>query len=497
MGVVPETQGAGNWKPDPPNPRLILDEVRGMLVLEFDTGLDAQAFAQLKLAYLITESGYLVSPDGSWTPWKPIGVREQQGTMCIWGPSFTGVRLDILMTDDTRKDQALDALRYWIRACLLLEEGQCLPAPWPAGAIIALSGTILFPPEALLQYSIKATGQETWRNGVEGYVHPDLSGLGGTAFTAGAMLYRIFCGAPPFPNTNREILHKDIREGVFLPLRLGVPGLDDNLAVLITRALTLFREKQAAPAPLVLSALEDLLGPPGSATVASYLHEVDPAEQARLTLEKERFTKQHTMQVKAKRFIHRNITLLGGISIAVLSLVLMITSVISGRANRPTTQGMGPQEVVETYYQAMGTLDHLRMDACVIPKTGKDDIDMVTNFFVITRVRQAYEAKPAILSAQEWINAGSPPTEATIFGVSDLRLEGIDQDERDGEVSFAVSYLLWLPGAFRDTDDPGPQETGSETAEEAGLPWSISRRDLIRLTQYQGAWRIAEIQRNH
>ncbi|MDR2798370.1 MAG: hypothetical protein LBB80_08500, partial [Treponema sp.] len=485
--MVPETQGSGEGKPDLSNPRLILDEARGMLVLEFDTGLDAQAFAQLKLAHLITESGYMVTPDGSWTPWKPLGVREQHGTMCIWGPAFTGERLDILMTDDTRKDQALDALRYWIRACLLLEAQQCLPAPWPAGAIIAPSGETLFPPEKLLQYSIKAMGQETWFKGVERYVHPDLSGIEGTVFTTGAMLYRIFCGSPPFPNTNPEILHKDIREGVFLPLRLAAPGLDANLAVLISRALTLLKEKQAVQAPLILSALEDLLGPPGSATVASYLHEIDPAEQARLALEKERFTKQHTLQVKAKRFIHRNSMLLTGISIAILSLVLMISNVISDRANRPTTQGMGPQEVVETYYQSMGTLDHIRMDACVMPKTGKDDIDMITNFFVITRVRQAYEGNiPGILSAQEWINAGSLPTAAAIFGVSNLRLEGIDQDERDGEVSFAASYLLWLPGTFRDPDDSGQREPGSETSEAAGLPWNISRRDLIRLTHYHG-----------
>ncbi|MHB9292956.1 hypothetical protein Holit_02073 [Hollandina sp. SP2] len=493
-----EIQGTGARKPDPPSPRLILDKASGIVALEFDTGLDAHAFAQLKLAHLITKSGYVVTPDGSWTPWKPIGVREQHGTMCIWGPAFTGERLDILITDDTQKDQALDALRYWIRACRRLEAQQCLPAPWPAGAIIAPSGSILFPPEELLQYSIKAAGQETWFKGVQRYVHPDLSGIGGTAFTAGAMLYRIFWGSPPFPNTNEEMLHKDIREGVFLPIRLAVPGLDVNLAVLINRTLTLLKEKQAAQASLVLSALEDLLGPPGSTTAVSYLHEIDPAEQARIILEKERFTKQLALRVKAKRFIHRNITVLAGISIAVLSLVLVITSVISDRAHRPTTQGMDSREVVETYYQAMGDLDHLQMDACVMPKAGKDDIDMVTNFFVITRVRQAYEGNiPAILSAQKWINAGSPPTESTIFGVSDLRLEGIDQDEKDGEVSFAASYLLWLPGTFRDTDEPGNQETSSETSEETGLPWSLSRRDIIRLTRYQGAWRIVEIQRNH
>ncbi|MDR2392840.1 MAG: hypothetical protein LBD93_01585 [Treponema sp.] len=496
MDRVAETPGVGKGKP---SYRLIQDEARGMLVLEFDTGLDAHAFAQLKLAHLSTTSGYVVSPVGSWAPWKPIGVREQQGTMRIWGPAFTGEGLDMLITDERRKDWALDALRYWIRAWLFLETQQGLPTPvlGPAGALVAPSGKILFPPKELLRYSLKAGGEDAWLKGVEGYVHPDLPGLEGLAFTAGAILYRICCGAPSFSNTNLEILHKDIREGIFLPPGLAVPGLDAHLATLINQALSPLRGQQGAWVPLGLSVLAEALGPPGFAPLASYLHEVNPEEQARITRERARFIKQHTLQVQVKRFIHRNAMLVAGIAIAVLSVALIIKSVIADRGKRPSTHGMEPQAVVETYYEAMGDLDHLLMDACVMAKVGKDDIAMVTNFFVISRVRQAYEREvPVILSAQEWLDAGAPPTEATVFGVSDLHLEGIDQDEADGEVSFAASYLLWLPGSFRNPEGPTPRGGDAKATEETPFPWSISRRDFMRLIQYQGTWRIAEIQRS-
>lgn len=455
-----------------------------MPVLEFDTGLDTQAFAQLKLAHLITTAGYVVSPSGSWTRWKPLGVREQQGTMRIRGPGFTGERLDMLITDERRKDQALDGLRLWIRALRFLETQEDLPAAvlGPAGALLAPSGAILFPPAELLRYSLKA--EDAWLRGVEAYVHPDLPGLGGVAFTAGAMLYRICCGVPPFPNTNLELLHKDIREGVFLPPYLALPGMDDKLAALISQALMPVRDKQAAQAPLGLSALAEALGPPGSAPLASYLHELAPQEQERLSRERARFIKQHSLRVRIRRGIHRNRGLLAGIVMGVLTVVLVIRSVMVDRGKGPSTQGMEPQAVVAAYYAAMGTLDHPLMDACVLGKAGKDDIAMVTNFFVISRVRQAYERElPGVLPAQEWIAAGSPPTAAAVFGVSDLILEGIDLDESDGELSFAASYRLWLPGAFRE-------------AGEAESLEPLSRMDRIRLTRYQGAWRIAEIQRN-
>ncbi|MDR1302049.1 MAG: hypothetical protein LBK43_06225 [Treponema sp.] len=495
MDIRTKTPETGDLKNDQ-------EEARG--VLEFDTGLDARAFAQAKLAHLVAESGYLVTGgEGSWTPWKPKGVYERNGTMRIWGSGFTGERLDMLVADDTRKDLALDALRYWIRARLLGEAQPGLPSPWPAGAIIGPSGRILFPPEELIRYSIDAAGPQARFNGVEGYVHPDLPGMKGTAFTAGALLYRIFCGSPPFPNTTQELLYQDIREGVFLPPQFAVPGLDAKLAALISQALSPFMGKRTTQqktlgeqASEMLHGLGDLLGPPGSAAVASYLHELDPAEQARLTLAKERFIKKHIRGVKTKRFIHRNTSLIAGISIGVLGVALLIKSGISDQANRPSTRGMSPQEVVETYYHSMSSLDHPQMEACVMPKIGKEDIDMVTNLFVISRVRQAYErGAPVIFSAQEWIDAGSPPTEATVFGVSELELEVIDQNEQDGEVSFAASYRIWFPGTFRNPDEPGQTRTDSEASTTESLPWSSFQQDFMRLTQYQGSWRIAEIQR--
>ncbi|MDR1957388.1 MAG: hypothetical protein LBQ30_11130 [Treponema sp.] len=475
--------------------------------LEFDTGLSAQAFAQAKLAQLVTASGWIIRGDGVPVPWKPVGVREQNGTMRIWGPAFTGEGLHILIADASRKDQALDALRRWIRARLVLDAQPNPPAPWPAGALAAPSGTLLFPPERLVKQSLEAAGRDAWLNGAEGYVHPDLSGVAATAFTAGAMLYRIYCGSPPFPNTNREVLHQDIREGFFVPPHLAVPGLDTDLAGLISRALTFLSPKQAlskgfnlakieTEARGLLTALGDLLGSPGSAPAASFLHECTEAEQARLTLEKARFTKRHTRRVQAKRLVYRNKTLITGIAVAALILVLILWSLLVDRAKGPTTQGMSPQEVAETYYKAMGAMDHQLMDACVMPKGGtkalyKRDIDMVTHFFVISRVRQAYEQRIAVIPAQEWIDAGAPPTDATVFGVSELRLEGLDQDESDGEVSFDVSYRLWLPGSYRDTEDPGQ----AGTPREAPLPWSTAQKDRIRLIRSQDAWRIAEIQR--
>jgi hypothetical protein len=487
---------------------IVLSEVDGTPALGFDTGLDAKAFAQTKSAQLMTQPGWRVSPEGRVEPWKLEGVIEREGTLVIWGAAFIGERLDALISNDSRKDEALDALRYWIQARIVLEKTQPIepiPTPWPSGALIDPQGTILFPPDQLIKRTIEAQGKDAWRTAAVRWTHPDRSGEEASVFAGGTMLYRIFCGSPPFLNQDSNLLRQDIREGVFLPLRFAAPGLEPNLATLISGSMESFtRSKQGKPSEkqrhITLETLRDCLGFPGSAKADSYFHSLSEEEQVKLRLEQERYRKKQDLTVKTKRFLIRNTTIIAAILAAVCVIWLIGKSIIRDRTDSPTTRGMTPMEVVETYYGAIGALDHILMDACVIKNAGKEDINLVTHYFVINKVRQAYEMNtPGIIPAQQWIDSGAAPTAAAVFGVSDLRLEGLDTDERDGEVSFRASFLLWLPQSRGDFEDSGQEETGSihniPDGAVASLPRSAPLTDTIRLVLYNDAWRIAEIQR--
>jgi hypothetical protein len=158
---------------------------------------------------------------------------------------------------------------------------------------------------------------------------------------------------------------------------------------------------------------------------------------------------------------------------------------------------MAPIEVVEAYYAAMGDLDHTLMEACVVGKAGRNDIDLVIHYFVLSKVRQAYEMNaPQVISAQRWIDAGYPSTESTVFGVSGFRSEPIDLDETGGEAAFRVSYLLWVPqqsqpsGAQAESDLPQAEEA-------AAIPISIPQTDTVKLVLRKDEWRIADIQRTY
>jgi hypothetical protein len=473
-------------------------EIEGRRVLGFDTGLNAQAFAQAKMAQFITESGFIVKSGGEVTEWRAEGVLErpkngtEESSMVIWGPAFEGERFDLLLNAEASgappaaagpyNSGAVEALRLWINSRSALGDRQ---APlWPAAALINLrgndAGTILFPPERLVRRCLQAEG--SWLGGAAAFVYPGLEGEAGAAFTAAAALYRILSGKPAFEGEDEEALHQNIREAVFLPPSLACPGLDDTPAGLMKDCL-------GSPEKQHFNRLRSFLN---GSEPSSWFKSLSAEERARLEAEKEQFQKKKALKVNTRRFIIRNTAIIIGVVIAMGVAGLIAGSVISGRKDLPTTKGMEPVQVVRSYYTSFGTLDHSMMEACTVKGAGKSDIGMVTNFFVISKVRQAYEFNeaPGIVPAQEWVDTGENPAGRTVFGVSDLMLEKLE----DGEATqhFRASYMLWTPQSGEDPENIGAGDPDGGPFPPQGRPYT----DELTLTKLKDAWRISEINRS-
>jgi hypothetical protein len=375
-------------------------------------------------------------------------------------------------------------------------------------------GAVFFPPEGLRLRAVQAEGDESWLAGGESLVCRDLSGEAAFSFTAAAMLYRILVSekdsserALPFPAQDRDLIHQDMREGVYLPARLAAPGLDPKAADLVDQALAGLKEAVKRPP---LPAFAELLK--GS---ASLFRELQGEELAKLEEERRRYEKKRKLAVGTRRFVARNTAILTGIAAALVITILVANSIIASRRDRPNTAGMESRQVVETYYGAFGDLDHTLMEACVINKAGKGDIDMVTRFFVTTKVRQAYEyTSAAVIPAQAWFEMGAPPTATPIIGVTDLTIAPISGNEAGDEMSYRVKYILWLPGPAGENDEgpapivavPGPEQPGAQgtppgmagtPAAEFIPPLGYTFTDELTLIRHKGNWRIAKLDRTN
>jgi|GEM_PF-617984 len=580
--------------------QVFLFELDGERVMGFDTGLDSRAFARAKLAQLVTEHGLIVSPAGngenldgkqsSVELWKASGVVEYSApgcdgepppppTMVVWGPAFEGERLDLIVNDSDRQDEALSAVALWLRAVLALEENSRASIPfWPCAAIVAGAGSgesgpsrrVFFAPPSLALRCLRAGEESLHFSGYEWYVHPDFGGtadvvhdqheaslpahlarqgFGGryakaretgfektsrrTAFTAAAMLYRVFAGTVPFPATNDIELHQDVRDGNFLPVRLAVPGLDPKLADLIQRVLEPHEKKNAItgnpmkkPLPAeLLSAVQ--LSAPGDVSesgeasshtglaspVSSLVLPVSEADMQVLEKEKRQFLKVKTASVNTKRFVIRNAgILLAGLAGLVVA-VFFIGTIVNSRAARPTSAGMEPAEVVKSYYGAFGELNHTFMENIVMRGVGRNDITMVVNLFVINRVRMAHEFSPTplIIPATEWKETGGGATDLAVFGVTDLQIEQMERireipgqrrrrarrSSPEDEVHFRVDYLFWVPAQMLGgAPDTRADMRQAGEAFEPPPPVSFRHTDLVSLVRNRhGNWVISDITR--
>jgi hypothetical protein len=426
--------------------------------------------------------------------------------MVVWGPDFEGERLDHLLAEAGQgapgaQDRALEAVRRWIAGRSLEPQA----SPWPAGVLIAgesaVPGSVFFPPERLQSRCIPAEGENAWLDGAESLINRDLSGEAAAVFTAGAMLYRIFAKALPFPNRDRDLLHQDIREGVFLPLEFAAPGLDPKAADLLNRAIAGIKGTAGGKPVGRRPSLDDLAvlcGEPGAGAkqAAAFFRVLTGEEQEKLREERERLEKRRSMAVGTRRFMVRNTTIITGIAAALVIAALVASSFIAAARERPTTAGMAPRQVIETYYDSFGALDHTMMESCVIQKAGKDDIDMVAQFFVTSRMRQAYEQTALTqIPADEWFSMGSPAIDAMVFGVTDLAITQSAGDESAGPVQYRVKYILWVPGTIED-DDEGQNSTVPATLEDYFIPpRGYTYTDGLTLVLYKGNWRISRIER--
>jgi hypothetical protein len=486
----------------------------------FSTGLSAAEFAKQKQSYLLTLCGCVLCEQGgagtglfSYEEWRAEGVKEESGLMVVYGKDAGGERLDALLERD--KETALSALLLWKAGLDFLRDKMIFEGitAAPCAVFVDLAArTLFFPPRDIIRIAVESEGKAdggasgtSWLSGAKRWMHPDKQGTDAVNWTFAACLYRVFAGFAPFAvpllspsvdmpkpkkrspadlpadiHTIEDTLLGDVREGALVPVALAVPGLREDIARFIDTAIAR-NSPQTKPAVI----------PPPSINneYAKNITPVPPETLAAIAARREEIERKNRQQIRRKRFLARNRTVIGGVAAGVVILGLVIGSLVQAQLERWSTKGLTPVQVVEQYYGAFGSLDHETMSACVEDNAGKADVEMVTNLFVVARMREAYEQKRTVINASEW-DGTEPPPDTTVFGVLDMTLDwpgggesGIGESGGNGgEVTARARYDLMVPQSFVD---------GGEN----GGPARVSREDTLQLQWRKDRWRIIGIER--
>jgi len=463
---------------------IFISEVESNPAICFNTGLDPRSFARTKMSQSLIEQGFIVNPNGTNKIWKSSGVYETNGVMQVWGQLFNGKRLDLLineissLTQNNASQTALQAVVLWIRAKMAL--GDTHSALNPGASFICFEngkqdypkGTVFFGPEYLSNRCLFYEGAAYDINNC-----PDLLGIEASAFCAAVMLYKILTGSHPYPSAE---IFQDMREGIFLPVRLASPTLDEKLADLINSALLLpvAAKKPATSAiDIITEILKILINSENKITAISSLYHTLPLEkEKKFSKEKKQFLSRQKAIVKTRRFVMRNkIGIAAGFFTALFAGIVIFT-MTANTYNRPTTAGMTSENVVHAYYGAFSALDHLYMESILHGNVKKDDLNAAIGYMAMLKAVQAYEFTPgsSVIPASVWKETGNDLPAPNVFGVTDFRLEHLAGSDDSNMVVYRVNYLLW------------PLNEG----------FSLNRTDTITLTlDRKRNWRITEILR--
>ncbi len=143
------------------------------------------------------------------------------------------------------------------------------------------------------------------------------------------------------------------------------------------------------------------------------------------------------------------------------------------RATRPPfTADLGQEEIIEDFYTAQSDLDVQRLTTAVRGCEVPQEME-VTNLFISTRMRYAYESLDVMVEARDWLAEGKPaiPEGTFVYGII------LDSVEPDGEDRYIAHTTWYVPSPYSDEDAAPAGDTSPYVYEYAveqafGFEWN-------------------------
>ncbi|MGA2975898.1 MAG: hypothetical protein ABSF77_11375 [Spirochaetia bacterium] len=442
-------------------------------------GEASQGTALTRILALKASPGWMVE-ENAVREWRFEGVKEQNGTLYLYGPYTPGTTLEAALAMPL--DKALPLIARLARALSRLSASRIKWFPLQADAVLFTEngGVLFLPPDVhreIRDLRTFAVNRDTF----ESLNHPDLKGENLASFTLASVLYRIITGRFAFNGADAEEIHEQARKLEIMPPARIVPELSPEVSDLIMAGLG-----RARTGPVALDEWVKSL----TAWQTQDLFRILTAEEREKTLRDAESSREASAKSFRRRmFWEKNWKIAAIIAVVVIVVGAILGSILKNALAPRVTHGYSPQMVVNTFYTSMNTLDHMTMQACVIGKAGQGEINETMTLFVTSRVTQGYEGKSNVLSAADWDKAGRPTlfSPATLYGVTGLSLT---QEQGEPTPVFMVEYDKWNPATPADTGktpsmDQVPQSEGHRIA------------DRVRLRKDKGDWVIYQIDRVH
>jgi hypothetical protein len=348
---------------------------------------------------------------------------------------------------------------------------------------------IIFLPEDLFETSVTCRGDSIYSEFEGKYVYRTLEGTAALRFTQAAIAYRALTGELPFTQTNTTKRHEDYLDHNFTHLENKICGIDSNLSFYIDNALMrsphiavhsksrvtdgrslnekitsqinndIVKEKNAREEKSMLRAGMHF-------PFATFYHELGLTQtgslpdtgiqekvvrQSSITPEQfasstKKAARSFNKSLATKRWFrhHRTSLTVSGCIVAAVALI-GFSLWHSGQSNA-TTKGLTSSQTVEMLYSAINNLDIVSAQSSTKGKDATYIVDTISNFYVISKQRSAYDSSSTCVPPASWICWSNNGT-FTIYGLSQLTIDG-----KQGRLTFTGPLKKTHPVAMTQED---------------------------------------------
>lgn len=471
--------------------RVVIDEGRPLLGIS--TGVPSSGFSAQKVSAQAIHGGLIVG-DGRSTPWTIERVVPYMDVLYLCGPWLDGQTVAEALEESSSlgaetQAQPLSPPRTLVEAVLSATTTVLTTShdtDEPSHALCSIHTSLLTRERGLLFLDRRLVAEieryapfETRQRSIFPYLSRRLDPWGRAVYLAATITWHAISGNPVCPPEN-AVSEEEA----------------ERCHELLRRTPNIHRVAPRTPEP-VATALASLIASPdrGAQGILSRLkkeiesqgltEEISEAEAER-RVQEGNVSFDKTARGLARRVFFRTRGQTIALVVGVIVLVGIIPfQIVRARLAPPVTAGMRPPEIVSTFYEAWGSLDHVFMDDALASDVGRAIVREVTNVYVVDRVRFAHEMGSELMPVYEWVAAGAP--EGSIpYGPLVHEMTTIRQGEDESE--FVVEYDLWRPAGQDGSDS-------TESGESDGrLLTVVRRREHLTLTPVRSGWQISDLE---
>lgn len=383
------------------------------------------------------EHGQIYDPQtNSMTSWPIEGVCTYHETIIAYGPWKEGAQsgVDLLGLEQNKALGILSNLTQSY-AKLAVEKKLSQRGLYIDGFLLFPDNSFIILPMMMQEAMLALSALELKKQRHEIYRLSSASLADSYAFGLAVLAFRIATGVFPFETSLDSAQTSSlIAHGVAMTPRCLIPGIDEEIEAVCNRFLVKHEFGSDS-----LSEIGATIERWRASPIQKVLSNVDYSQSAGKSFS--RRLKGH----QGRRFIQRNGLRITFITIAGV-LILSIPGTMLANYFRPLkTKGMNPTQVIQAFYSAYNSLDTSLMSDATNDDAAKKTIEMLSNIFVIDRVRFASEHRQVHFTPEE-LRQKPELTEIAntmIYGIDQLSITEDMAAETGNAKVFIAAYDLW------------------------------------------------------